>query len=125
MTAGSHIPLRDSIVSCACLQHATEQNFSVSAGRCSTHREGFRTHIQFRNEAEEQKHIYGPNRDTEKEAQKDLDQIRAAGAVGTTREEGLKIMVAEARRIQIYADYQAQIKQTVQRMASKEVGYEG
>ena len=30
-------------------------------------------------------------------------------------------MVAEARRIQIYADYQAQIKQTVQRMASKEV----
>ena len=90
-------------------------------GVIASHNEGFRAHIQFRNEAGENQNIYGPNRDTEKEAQKDLDQICAAGAVGTTREEGLKIMVAEARRIQIYADYQAQIKQTVQRMASKEV----
>ena len=86
-------------------------------GVVDTHKEGFRADIQFRNEAAENKHILGPHRDTEEEAQKDLDQIRAVGAVGTTREEGLKIMVAEARRIQIYADYQAQIKHTVQRMA--------
>ena len=68
-------------------------------GVVDRHKEGFRAHLQFRNEAEEQKNIYGPSRDTEEQAQKDLDQIRAAGAVGTTREEGLKIMEAEARRI--------------------------
>ena len=90
-------------------------------GVVDTHKEGFRADFQFRNEAAENKNIRGPNRDTEKEAQKDLDQIRAAGAIGTTRDEALKIMVAEARRIQIYADYQAQIKQTVQRMASKDL----
>ena len=55
-------------------------------GAVDTHKEGFRADIQFRNEAEEKKHIRGPNRDTEKEAQKDLGQIRAAGAIGTTRE---------------------------------------
>ena len=97
-------------------------------GAVASHNEGFRADIQFRNEAEEKKHIRGPHRHTEKEAQKDLDQIRAAGAVGTTREEGLKIMVAEARRIQIYADYQPQIKQqikqTVKRMASKDLADE-
>ena len=81
-------------------------------GVVDTHKKGFRADIQFRNEADEKKHILGPNRDTEKEAQKDVDQIRAAGSVGTTREEGLKIMVAEARGIQIYTDYRAQIKQT-------------
>ena len=74
-------------------------------GVVDRHKEGFRAHLRFRNEAKEQQHIYGPSCDTEEQAQKDLDQIRAAGAVGTTREEGLKIMVAEARRIQIYADY--------------------
>ena len=90
-------------------------------GVVAEHEQGFRAHIQFRTDAEEKQNIYGPTRDTEYAAQKDLDQIRAAGAVGTTREEGLKIMVAEARRIQIYADYQAQIKQTVQRKAAKDV----
>ena len=93
-------------------------------GVVAEHEQGFRAHIQFRTDAEEKQNIYGPTRDTENGAQKDLDQIRAAGAIGTTREEGLKIMVAEARRIQIYADYQAQIKQTVQRMASKDVADE-
>ena len=66
-------------------------------GVVDTHKEGFRADIQFRNEADEKKHILGPHRDTEKEARKELDQIRAAGAIGTPCEEGLKIMVAEAR----------------------------
>ena len=67
-------------------------------GVVDTHKEGFRADIQFRNEAAEKKNIRGPNRDTEKEAQKDLDQIRAAGGIGRNREESPKIMAAEARR---------------------------
>ena len=58
-------------------------------GVVDAHREGLRAHIQFRSDGEEQKHIYGPSRATEHEAQKDLDRIRAAGSLGTTREEGL------------------------------------
>ena len=44
----------------------------------------------------------------ENEARKDLDQIRAAGGVGATREEGLKIMEAEARQIKILAECQSE-----------------
>jgi hypothetical protein len=65
--------------------------------------------------------IRGPSRTTEEEAQKDLDQIRAAGSVGSTREESLKIMTAEARRIKMSAEYQSQIQQTIERMASQEI----
>ena len=85
------------------------------------HKGHFRAHIHVRNEAEKQMNIYGPNRDTEPDAQKDLDQIRAAGGVGTTREEGLKIMEAESKRIQMSAEYQKQIQQTIHRMASQDV----
>ena len=46
----------------------------------------------------------------ENEAQKYLDRIRAAGSVGATREEGLKIMEAEARRIKISVEYQSEIQ---------------
>ena len=56
-------------------------------GVVDVHKEGLRAHIQFRSDGEEQKHIYGPSRSTENEAQKDLDQIRAAGGVGSTRED--------------------------------------
>ena len=89
-------------------------------GVVNSHREGMRAHIQFRADGEEQKHIYGPSRATENEAQKDLDQIRAAGDVGATREEGLKIMAAEARRIKMSAEYQSQIQETIQRRVSLE-----
>ena len=68
-----------------------------------------------------QENIYGPSRGSEGEAQKDLDQIRAAGGVGATREEGLKIMKAEARRIEMSAEYQSQIQQTIERMAEQEI----
>ena len=50
-----------------------------------------------------------------------MDQIRAAGGVGATREEGLKIMEAEARRIKLSAEYQSQIQQTIERVASQEI----
>jgi len=46
----------------------------------------FCAHIQFRDDDGDNKHIYGPSRGSENEAQKDLDQIRAAGGVGATRE---------------------------------------
>ena len=81
----------------------------------------FWAHIQFRDDDGKHKDIYGPSRATENEAQKDLDQIRAAGGVGATREEGLKIMEAEARRIKISAEYQSEIQQTIEQMASQEI----
>ena len=90
-------------------------------GTIYTHGEAFRVHIQFREDDGKHKDIIGPNRSTDEEAQKDLDQIRAAGGVGATREEGLKIMEAEARRIKISAEYQSEIQQTIERTASQEI----
>ena len=78
-------------------------------GVVDANKEGLHAHIRFRSDGEEQKHIYGPSRGSDGEAQKDLDQIRAAGGVGRNREESLKIMAAEARRIKISAEYQSQI----------------
>jgi len=89
-------------------------------GTIDGHGTDFRAHIQFRNDSGELKHIHGPSRATEGDAQKDLDQIRAAGGVGATREEGLKIMAAEARRIKMSAEYQSQIQETIQRRVSLE-----
>ena len=68
-------------------------------GSVETHGREFRAHINLRDGGGKQLNVRGPCRATEKEAQKDLDQIRAAGAIGTTRDEALKIMVAKARRI--------------------------
>ena len=90
-------------------------------GTIYAHGTEFHAHVQFRNDTGEQKHILGPSRGSGNEAQKDLDQIRAAGGVGATREEGLKIMEAEARRIKITAEHQSQIQQTIERMASQEM----
>ena len=73
-------------------------------GAIYAHGAEFRAHVQFRADDGEQKNIYGPSRATEDEAQKDLRQIRAAGGVGSTREESLKIMMAEARRIKMSAE---------------------
>ena len=61
--------------------------------------QSFYAHFQYNNDEGERKHIYGPQRDYKQDAQADLDQIRAAGQVGDTREEGLSIMHAEAQRI--------------------------
>ena len=89
-------------------------------GTIYAHRAEFRAHIKFRDDDGKYKNIYGPSRGSEGEAQKDLDQIRAAGGVGATREEGLKIMAAEARRIKMSAEYQSQIQETIQRRVSME-----
>ena len=55
------------------------------------------------------------------EAQKDLDQIRTAGGVAATREEALKIVEAEAIRIEKLTEYQSEIHQTIERMASRDI----
>ena len=93
----------------------------ANLGGTELHNGEFRAHLQLRNEEGTKIHIRGPCRTTEEEAQKDLTQIRAAGGVGSTREEGLKIMEAEARRIKMSAEYQSQIQQTIERMASQEI----
>ena len=88
-------------------------------GSIGAHGAELRARIQFRNDAGEQKHIHGPTRGSENKAQKDLDHIRAAGAIGTTHEEGIQIMEAAARRIKISAEYQSQIQEAIQRRVSK------
>jgi hypothetical protein len=54
-----------------------------------------------------------------------LAQIRAAGAVGKTREEGLLIMAAEARRIQEAAKYEAEISAAEMRHRAEDEAEEG
>jgi len=93
----------------------------ANLGGTQPHKGQFRAHLKLRSEAGTQINILGPNRTTEEAAQKDLRQIRAAGAVGSTREESLKIMMVEARKIKIAVEYQDQIHQTVERMTSREV----
>ena len=56
-------------------------------------------HLQFRDEAGTQRNIYGPNRATEEQAQKDLEQIRKAAEKSETREEGLEMMRNEAQKL--------------------------
>ena len=66
----------------------------ANLGGTEPHNGEVRAHLQLRNE--EGINIRGPCRTTEDEAQKDLDQICAAGGVGSTWEESLKTMEAEA-----------------------------
>ena len=65
-------------------------------GRVAVHDDQYRAHAQYRNCAGVKVNIYGPDRSDRRRAETDLDQIRAAGAVGSTREQGLQIMAAEA-----------------------------
>ena len=90
-------------------------------GSTQPHKGEFRAHLYLRSDTGTQMNIRGPCRPAVEEAEKDLRQIRAAGAVGSTREESLKIMEAEARRIKMSAEYQSQIQQTIERMASREI----
>jgi len=80
----------------------------------------FRAHVRTRDDAGLHKEIQGPRRDSLRCAEADLDQIRAAGAVGNTREHGLEIMAAEARRIQLSAQFQAEARAEMQRRRATE-----
>jgi len=68
----------------------------------------FRAHVNFRDASGKQVNIRGPKRGNKTRAEADLVQMRAAGAVGKTREQGIQIMAAEALRIQVAAEYEAE-----------------
>ena len=78
----------------------------------------YRAHVQYRNEMGVNIHLRGPDRPHKNRAQADLAQIRRAGAIGKTREEGLEIMVAEAQRIR--TGVQIQLEAQIARDASPE-----
>ena len=78
-------------------------------GAVRTHKHDFCAHLGFFDQGGVRRDILGPSRETEQEAEEDLEQIRKAGAVGKDREEGLKIMAAEAQRIKITAKYHTKI----------------
>ena len=90
-------------------------------GTICAHGTEFRAHINVRDDAGKQNNIYGPSRGSQNEAQKDLNQIQAAGSIDATREEGLKLMEAEAIRIKKLTEYQSEIQQTIERMASRDI----
>ena len=52
----------------------------------------YRAHVHYRNAGDQQVNIYGPRREHRHRALKDLEDMRAAGAVGSTREKGLEII---------------------------------
>ena len=57
--------------------------------------------VQYRDALGQQKHIRGPSRETRYLAEQDLSCMRRAGAIfKEDREQGLKAMIYEARRIQ-------------------------
>jgi len=86
----------------------------------SIHEHGgeLRAHLIFRNEVGGVENIIGPSRTTEEQAQRDLEQIRKAGEKGETREEGLGMMRNEAQRLKNSAQYEAEIRETLQRRDS-------
>ena len=80
----------------------------------------FRADVQYRVTSGSNVHIYGPKRGVRHRTETDLDQIRAAGAVGNTREHGLEIMAAEARRMQLSAQFEAEARAEMQRRRATE-----
>jgi len=89
-------------------------------GHVEPHHGDYCAHLQFRNDKNIKVHLRGPDRIDRRRAEADLAQIRAAGAVGNTREEGLQIMAAEARRIQLSAQFEAEVHAAVQRQRAAE-----
>ncbi len=60
-------------------------------GCVAAHNHGFCAHVRFRDKDSTQNNIRGPDRRHRHDAWKDLEDMRAAGAVGSTREKGLEI----------------------------------
>ena len=88
-------------------------------GSIDPNKNEFRAHLQLRDESGKKAHICGPNRTTEEQAQKDLEQIRKAGAEGKTREEGLQLMRNSAQKLKESVQYEAEIRETLRRIDSK------
>ena len=84
----------------------------------------FRAHVQYRDVARKHTDIRGPKRSSRTRAEIDLEQIRLSSTAGRTREEGLEIMAAEARRIQLSAQFEAEAEMQRQREATCEAQLE-
>jgi len=84
----------------------------------------FCAHVCYRSKQGALNNIRGPERRHRHRAQKDLEDMRAAGAVGSTREQGLEIMAAEARRIQLSAHFEAEARAAQQRQREEELAAE-
>ena len=81
--------------------------------------DSYRAHVQFRDGAGFQKHIYGPHRTDTAAAAADLFAMRAVGALfEDDREQGLCAMRAEARRIQERVTFEREIRSAMLRQAS-------
>ena len=89
-------------------------------GSVNAHNNEFCAHVRHRDEAGVLQQFRGPDRRARHRAETDLDQIRAAGAVGNTREHGLEIMAAEARRIQLSAQFEVEARAEMQRRRATE-----
>ena len=89
-------------------------------GSVHAHNAEFCAHVQHRNEFGLKVDFRGPDRRDRRRAETDLDQMRAAGAVGSTREQGLQYMAAEARRLQVSAGFEAEVRAAVQRQLAEE-----
>ena len=87
-------------------------------GGIEPHSGAFRAHLQFHDDGGLFKHIRGPNRTTEEQAQKDLEQIRKAAEKSETREEGLDMMRNETQKLKELAKYEAEIRDTLRRRDS-------
>ncbi len=83
-----------------------------------------RAEVEYRNGAGQRIDIYGPRREHRRRAQKDLEDMRVAGTVGSTREKGLEIMAAEARRIQLSAHFEAEARAAQQRQCKEKLAAE-
>ncbi len=97
----------------------TQRPFAEMGG-VAEHNHGFCAHVCYCDGQGALNNIRGPDRRHRLQAQKALDDMRAAGAVGSTREKGLEIMVAEARRIQLSAYLQAEARAAQQRQREEE-----
>jgi hypothetical protein len=80
----------------------------------------YRAHVNYRNSAGQQMNFRGPRREQRRRAETDLAQMRAAGAIASTREQGLQYMAAEARRLQVSAGFEAEVRAAVQRQLAEE-----
>ncbi len=89
-------------------------------GRVEIHNDQCRAHVQYRTSEGIKVKFRGPDRSDRRRAEADLAQMRAAGAVGNTREQGLQIMAAEARRLQVSAGFEAEVRAAVQRQRAAE-----
>ena len=87
----------------------------INEERCT-----FRAQVTYRDAAGCKVSIDAPRREQRRRAEADLDQMRAAGAIGSTREQGLQYMAAEARRLQVSASFEAEVRASVQRQLAEE-----